>query len=54
MRPKGENEEDKKAREMERERAELERSEASQENAAGLTNDLNAVYGRGKSLFARR
>lgn len=44
MTPK-ENPEDRKARELERKRASMERRKATEELAAGLTSDLRGVYG---------
>lgn len=46
---------DKAARERERRISELEQSQATQEQAAGLTSDIGAVYGlRSLSLFSRK
>ena len=41
-----EDEEDKKAREAERERASLERGRAAKKNARGQALDIRSVYGR--------
>lgn len=51
MTPK-EDPEEKKARLRERRQSELERNEAANETASGLTRDLRAVYGT--SLFGMR
>lgn len=45
-----EDPEDKKARMLERRQSLLERRNAAEQNAGGLTNDLRAVYGI-QSLF---
>jgi len=50
-----EDPEDKKARLRERRLSQLERQDATQNNAAGLTSDLSAVYGlRGISMFGKK
>lgn len=50
-----ENPADKQARQRERRLSSMERSRATQDNAAGLTSDLRAVYGlRNISMFSLR
>lgn len=47
-----EDPEDKKARQLERRKSLLERRQAAEGTAGGLTTDLRAVYGvRGMSMF---
>lgn len=44
-RPKGESEEDKKARLRERRITEVNRTQQAEKTASGLTTDLRAIYG---------